>query len=69
MSRVNLNQQERTKFAEWLMQEIEDDKLLIIQMEKIPNTKPLVDQRKIEIKASFILLDKLMSIEDVTIGD
>lgn len=67
MSGFLLTQTERDRFSQWLQQDIESAKLLIQQMEKLPQGSVVTAHMKQEVVAEIIVLKKLLSIEEVTI--
>ncbi len=61
---ISLSQKERDRFALWLEQEANSDKLILSQMEKISVANPLVKQKKIHVLSYLTVAKILRSIED-----
>lgn len=65
---IQLSKEERDKFASYLEQEAESDKLILTQMEKLSGMEPLIKHKKIEILSYLTVAKILRSIESVEIG-
>ena len=63
-----LSQQERDKFCAWLKLEIESDKGITEQMKRINSPEVVIKKLETEMMAAMVILDKLMSIKDMTIS-
>lgn len=59
---ITLTQEERTKFAMWLEQEVETDNKLIVQMKKIPIPVILHKLRNQEMESKAVVAKILRSI-------
>ena len=69
MSLVNLTMQERDKFAAYLMQEIESDKLMMEQVTKLgPSGEMLIPKMKQNIVAAILIAKKLRDVEEITLS-
>ncbi len=69
MSLVNLTMQERDKFAAYLMQEIESDKLMMKQVKKLgPSGEMLIPKMKQNIVAAILIAKKLRDVEEITLS-
>lgn len=50
-----LSEQERRKFAEWLRQDAESNRLIVGQLEKLPHLRLLADAKRREAEAMEIV--------------
>ncbi len=58
-----LEQKDRDLFIQWLTNEIESNKMLINQMEKIKVPETIIENYKIETSCAIIILKKLQNTE------
>ena len=65
---INLTQQERDKFALWLEQEAESDKIMLEQIKKLPGQAKFGVRFEQRIMAYLIVSALLKSTEDFSIG-
>lgn len=72
VSGLLLSAQERERFAAWLEHEAESDRGMIEQMEKLAQHTEAVEavRKKLNVErlAALVIMKKLRSVEDVTIG-
>ena len=69
MAVITLSATERRKFASWLEQDAESNKLLIEQLAKLgPGGDLMAPRMKTEMAAALIIAGKLRGIEDASIG-
>jgi hypothetical protein len=63
---VDLTKAERDKVTAWLMQEVESNRGLVEQMEKMlpSNAAPVVKHKKQQISACIVVANLLCSIDD-----
>lgn len=64
---VILSQAERDKFSAWLKQDIESNRGIVEQMEKLPHAAPIVKHKKQQMAACIIVANLLDSIEEQTV--
>ncbi len=62
-----LTDEERRRFAEYLEQDAESSRLIIAQMEAMPNVEMMTRNIKIEMHAALIIARKLRDVESQTI--
>ena len=65
---ITLTDEERRKFALYLMQEAETDKNLISQMEKIKSPAFIIDSYKNKMAAKLIVEKMLFNTETIIVG-
>lgn len=58
-----LTQNERAKFADYLDHQVETDKVMILQMEKMSNMEAMIKKLRVECMASTVVSTKLRSTE------
>ena len=62
-----LSDQERERFAAYLMQDVESNRMIVQQLEKLPYGAPIVESKKREMAACLIVARMLTSGETQTI--
>lgn len=65
---VILTQSERDKFSAWLKQDVESNRGIILQMEKLPFAALVATHKKQQMAACIIVANLLDSIEDQTVA-
>jgi len=65
---INLTDEERNKFALYLMQEAEIDKGMIAQMEKIKSPTFVIDDYKNKMAAKLIIAKMIFNTETMNVG-
>lgn len=65
---ILLTDQERDHFAAWLEQEAESSRMLLKQLEKLPQGAVVADHMKREAGACALIALKLRSIETMSIS-
>lgn len=69
MAVITLSADERHKFASWLEQDAESNKLMIEQLAKLgPGHDLMAPRMKTEIAAALIIAGKLRGVEEESIG-
>lgn len=63
-----LTDEERKKFVAYLRQDIMSNEAIVRQMEKLPFTGPLINERKSLINAEIIVANMLEGFESQTIS-
>ena len=64
MSSLLLSPEERNRFADWLKQDVESDKLMIEQLSKLgPPGELMAKKMKLEVAAGIVVLQKLLTVE------
>jgi hypothetical protein len=61
---VVLTQADRDKFSAWLKQDVESNREIIIELQKLPYAEAVVKQKKQQMAACIIVANLLDSIED-----
>lgn len=59
-----LTTKERRRFIQWLEQDIESNRLLIVQAKKLPQGELIIRKLQPQMGAEIIVLMELRSIED-----
>lgn len=65
---IFLTDHEREHFAAWLEQEAESSRLLLKQLEKLPQGVVVADHMKLEAAACALIAKKLRSTESMTVS-
>lgn len=63
-----LTDEERAKFARWLLEDAESSKQLITQLKQLPGTEAAQKKLTVEAMAQTLVAIKLQSIEGMTIS-
>ena len=66
---INLTDEERRKFAAWLMQEAHSNDVIIKQMEKLPGLETGIKKYRLEAAAYLMIARRLESTEKMTIKE
>jgi len=65
---TELTREERNRFIVWLNDEVQQERQLLVQAEKLPHMEALVRYKRNEIGAYLVVMKRLLSMEEMDIG-